>query len=52
MKHPLKLVGPIFRFLLEHSAWVRQEVFGIAVNREGVFTDEVVLACARAHTSS
>jgi pimeloyl-ACP methyl ester carboxylesterase len=48
--HPL--TSPIFRFLLSHSAWVRHEVFGIAVHREEVFTDEVVLAYTRAHTSS
>ena len=34
------------------SAWVRHEVFSIAVHREQVFTDEVVLAYTRAHTAS
>jgi pimeloyl-ACP methyl ester carboxylesterase len=48
--HPL--TSPIFRFLLGHSAWIRREVFSIAVHREEVFTDEVVLAYTRAHTSS
>jgi len=48
--HPL--TSPIFRFLLGHSAWIRKEVFSIAVHREEVFTDEVVLAYTRAHTSS
>jgi pimeloyl-ACP methyl ester carboxylesterase len=53
----LKLVvhpwtSPIFRFLLRHSAWIRHEVFSIAVHREEVFTEEVVLAYTRAHTSS
>lgn len=48
--HPL--TSPIFRFLLSHSAWIRREVFSIAVHREEVFTDEVVLAYTRAHTSS
>jgi pimeloyl-ACP methyl ester carboxylesterase len=48
--HPL--TSPIFRFLLAHSAWIRREVFSIAVHREEVFTDEVVLAYTRAHTSS
>jgi pimeloyl-ACP methyl ester carboxylesterase len=48
--HPL--TSSLFRFLLHHSAWVRREVFSIAVHREEVFTDEVVLAYARAHTSS
>lgn len=48
--HPL--TSPIFRFLLSHSAWIRHEVFSIAVHREEVFTDEVVLAYTRAHTSS
>ena len=48
--HPL--TSPIFRFLLHHSAWVRHEVFSIAVHREEVFTDEVVLAYTRAHTAS
>lgn len=48
--HPL--TSPIFRFLLGHNAWIRREVFSIAVHREEVFTDEVVLAYTRAHTSS
>ena len=48
--HPL--TSPIFRFLLSHSSWIRREVFSIAVHREEVFTDEVVLAYTRAHTSS
>jgi pimeloyl-ACP methyl ester carboxylesterase len=48
--HPV--TSPVFRFLLHHSAWVRREVFSIAVHREEVFTDEVVLAYTRAHTSS
>ena len=48
--HPL--TSPIFRFLLGHSAWIRREVFSIAVHCEEVFTDEVVLAYSRAHTSS
>jgi pimeloyl-ACP methyl ester carboxylesterase len=46
------VTSPVFRFLLSHSAWVRREVFSIAVHREEVFTDEVVLAYTRAHTSS
>lgn len=46
------LTSPIFRFLLSNSSWVRHEVFSIAVHREEVFTDEVVLAYTRAHTSS
>jgi pimeloyl-ACP methyl ester carboxylesterase len=48
--HPL--TSPVFRWLLRHSAWVRHEVFSIAVHREEAFTDEVVLAYTRAHTSS
>jgi pimeloyl-ACP methyl ester carboxylesterase len=53
----LKLVvnpvsSPIFRFLLHHSAWFRGKVFSIAVHRQEAFTDEVVLAYTRAHTSS
>jgi pimeloyl-ACP methyl ester carboxylesterase len=48
--HPV--TSPIFRFLLHQSAWVRHEVFSIAVHRKEVFTDEVVLAYTRAHTSS
>jgi pimeloyl-ACP methyl ester carboxylesterase len=48
--HPL--TSPLFRFLLRHSAWVRHEVLGIAVHQEEAFTDEVVLAYTRAHTSS
>jgi pimeloyl-ACP methyl ester carboxylesterase len=48
--HPV--TSPIFRFLLHNSAWVRHEVFSIAVHRKEVFTDEVVLAYTRAHTSS
>ncbi len=48
--HPV--TSPIFRFLLHRSAWIRREVFSIAVHREEVFTDEVVLAYTRAHTSS
>ena len=46
------VTSPFFRFLLHHSAWFRREVFSIAVHREEVFTDEVVLAYTRAHTSS
>ena len=48
--HPL--TSPIFRLLLSHCAWARREVFSIAVHRDEVFTDEVVLAYTRAHTSS
>ena len=46
------VTSPLFRLLLHHSAWFRREVFSIAVHHEGVFTDEVVLAYTRAHTSS
>jgi len=46
------VTSPLFRFLLHHSAWIRREVFSIAVHREAAFTDEVVLAYTRAHTSS
>jgi pimeloyl-ACP methyl ester carboxylesterase len=46
------VTSPFFRFLMHHSAWFRREVFSIAVHREEVFTDEVVLAYTRAHTSS
>ena len=53
----LKLVvsrplSPFFRFALQHSAWARREVFGVAVHREEAFTEEVLLAYTRAHTSS
>jgi pimeloyl-ACP methyl ester carboxylesterase len=48
--HPL--TSPLFRFLMHHSAWVRREVFSVAVHRQEAFTDEVLLAYARAHTSS
>jgi pimeloyl-ACP methyl ester carboxylesterase len=44
--------SPVFRLLLHNSAWFRREVFSIAVHRQEVFTDEVVLAYTRAHTSS
>jgi pimeloyl-ACP methyl ester carboxylesterase len=48
--HPV--TSPLFRFLLSRSAWVRHEVFSIAVHDEAVFTEEVVLAYARAHTAT
>lgn len=45
-------LGPFFRFALQHSAWVQQQVLGVAVHRQEAFTEEVLLAYARAHTSS
>ena len=48
--HPV--TSPVFRFLLSRSAWVRHEVFSIAVHDEAAFTPEVVLAYARAHTAT
>jgi pimeloyl-ACP methyl ester carboxylesterase len=44
--------GPLFRFALRHSTWVRREVFSIAVHRPAVFTDEVLYAYTRAHTAT
>jgi pimeloyl-ACP methyl ester carboxylesterase len=48
--HPV--TSPVFRFLLHHSAFIRHEVFSIAVHDEAVFTPEVVMAYTRAHTAS
>ncbi len=48
--HPL--TSPLFRFLMQHSAWVRREVFSVAVHRREAFTNEVLLAYTRAHTAS
>ena len=42
----------IFRFALNHSTWVRHEVFGVAVHRQEAFTDEVLAAYTRAHTAT
>lgn len=46
------VLSPFFRLALDRSAWVRREVFSVAVHRREAFTDEVLLAYTRAHTSS
>jgi pimeloyl-ACP methyl ester carboxylesterase len=46
------VLGPVFRFALQNSSWVQREVFSVAVHKQEAFTDEVLLAYTRQHTSS
>jgi pimeloyl-ACP methyl ester carboxylesterase len=46
------VLGPFFRFALQNSSWVQREVFSVAVHKQEAFTDEVLLAYTRQHTSS